>query len=200
MTRPELTLVRHGETEWSRAGLHTGRTDVALTDLGRRQAEALGAMLEGAHFSRVLSSPLSRAKETMEIAGRSAGALTVPDLVEWDYGAFEGRSTAEAREEIPGWSVWTHPIPGGESVEDVGTRLDRVIAQVEAVPGHVLVFGHGHALRVLAARWIGLPPGAGQSLALATATVSTLGWERETRVIRQWNEACHLRPREEPIP
>lgn len=199
MSRPEVTLVRHGQTEWSRDGLHTGRTDVPLTGLGRRQAEALGAMLGDTHFPRVLSSPLSRARETMEIAGRSDGAAITADLMEWDYGVYEGRRTLDVRVEIPDWSVWTHPVEDGESVEEVGTRLDRVISGLEDTDGPVLIFGHGHSLRILAARWIGLPAATGRSLALETATVSTLGWERETRVLRHWNEACHLRVLE-PIP
>lgn len=190
--RHEVVLVRHGQTEWSASGRHTGRTDVPLTELGLRQAEALGAMLGGVEFARVLSSPLARAWETMKRAGFPGGTAT-PDLMEWDYGIYEGRTTKDIREEIPGWSVWTHPILDGESVDEVGARVDRVIASTADANGPVAIFAHGHSLRILAARWIGLPARAGRNLRLDTATVSTLGWERENPVIRQWNEACHLR-------
>ena len=188
----ELTLVRHGQTEWSVTGKHTGRTDIPLTDLGRRQADALGEMLAGDEFDLVFSSPLARAWETMAGAGFGDAGVAKDDLLEWDYGEYEGRTTAEIREEIPEWSVWTHPIGGGERVEDLGRRADRVVALALEGDGPVLVFAHGHILRVLAARWIGLPPADGRLLKLDTATVSTVGWERENRVIRTWNIACHL--------
>lgn len=190
--RFELTLVRHGQTEWSVAGKHTGRTDIPLTDLGRRQAGALGEMLAGDEFALVLSSPLARAWETMTGAGFDGAGVAKNDLLEWDYGEYEGRTTAEIREEIPEWSVWTHPIGGGEKVEDLGQRADSVIALALEQDAPVVVFAHGHILRVLAARWIGLPPAGGRLLRLDTATVSTMGWERENRVIRTWNIACHL--------
>lgn len=190
--RHDVVLVRHGQTEWSATGKHTGRTDVPLTEFGRRQAEALGAMLGGADFARVLSSPLTRAWETMERAGYAGGTAT-DDLMEWDYGIFEGRSTPDIRDEIPDWSVWVNPIVGGESVEEVGERADRVIADVLEADGPIAIFAHGHVLRILAARWIGLPAVVGANLRLDAATVSTLGWERESRVIRHWNESCHLR-------
>ncbi len=193
MSGHDVTLVRHGQTEWSADGLHTGRTDVPLTDLGIRQASALGGMLDGVDYAYVYSSPLSRAWRTMELAGRDAGAEAREELVEWDYGVYEGTRTVDVREEIPGWSVWTHPIEGGESVEEVGTRADRVIADLVTADGPGLVFAHGHMLRILAARWMGLPAVHGQLFGLDTATISTLGWERETRVIRHWNEECHLR-------
>ena len=196
--RHEVVLVRHGQTEWSAAGRHTGRSDVPLTELGRRQAEALGAMLDGADFARVLSSPLTRAWETMERAGYSSGTAT-DDLMEWDYGIYEGRRTVDIREEIPDWSVWVDPIVGGESVDEVGERAGRVIADVLEADGPIAMFGHGHALRILAARWMGLPAVVGANLRLDTATVSTLGWERENRVIRHWNEVCHLRSMD-PVP
>jgi len=190
--RHEVILVRHGQTEWSLSGRHAGRTDVPLTGLGLRQADALGAMLGGAEFARVLSSPLSRAWETMERAGHGGGTAC-DDLMEWDYGIYEGRRTDDIREEIPEWSVWKDPIFDGESVTEVGNRADRVIDEVVDADGPVVLFAHGHLLRVLAARWIDLPPAAGRNLRLDTATISTLGWERENRVILQWNEACHLR-------
>ncbi|HUU60833.1 MAG TPA: histidine phosphatase family protein [Acidimicrobiia bacterium] len=193
MSEHEMVLVRHGQTEWSAEGRHTGRTDVPLTNLGRRQADALGEMLGGAHFAAVLSSPLSRAWETMERAGYAADGVASEELLEWDYGVYEGRRTADIRLEVPGWSVWTHEIVGGESVEQVGERADRAIARALAADGPVVIFAHGHILRIIAARWMGLPAVTGRALCLDTATVSTLGWERENRVIRYWNEACHLR-------
>jgi probable phosphoglycerate mutase len=192
-TRPsQVVLVRHGETDWSRTGRHTGWTDVPLTDDGRRQARAIARKLAGRQFERVLSSPLSRALETCRLAGYGGDVVVDPDLREWDYGAYEGRTSAEIRESIPGWSVWTHPIADGESIDDVGRRADRVIARLRDVDGSVAVFAHGHVLRILAARWLSLPPVTGRSFALATATVSALGWERENPVVLAWNEACHL--------
>jgi len=195
----EIVLVRHGETEWSRSGLHTGRTDIALTELGRRQADQLAAKLAGRTFELAMTSPLQRALETCERADLGVRAELSDDLLEWDYGVYEGRSTAQARVECPGWSVWTHPIVGGEPVEEVGRRADSVIERATGVDGGVVLFAHGHFLRILAARWIGLPADAGSRLTLDTATVSTLGFEREHRVIRHWNEGCHLRG-VEPMP
>jgi probable phosphoglycerate mutase len=189
----EVMLVRHGQTEWSVSGKHTGRTDIPLTDLGRRQADALGEILGGTELALVLCSPLIRAWETMERAGYATEGVATDDLLEWDYGAYEGRRTADIRTEIPGWSVWTHPIVDGESVDEVGARADRAIARALSVDGPVAMFAHGHVLRILAARWMGLPAVTGRNLRLDTATVSTLGWERENRVLRHWNEACHLR-------
>jgi probable phosphoglycerate mutase len=195
-TAPEpeqhIWLVRHGETEWARLGRHTGRTDVPLTESGREQAHALGRRLAGAHFGLVLTSPLSRAEETARLAGFEGVAVVESDLREWDYGALEGRLTAEIREDYPGWSIWTGPWPDGETVEEVGARADRVLARIRATDGDVLVFSHGHLLRVLAARWLGLPPTSGALFALGTATVSVLGWDRENPVIETWNEDCHL--------
>ena len=192
MTERELVLVRHGQTEWSATGQHTGRTDIPLTELGRRQAAALGGMLSGIPFVLVLSSPLRRAWETMELAGYASSAVATDDLMEWDYGAYEGRRADEIRAQIPDWSVWTHPIIGGETIEQVAARADRAIAQAFAVDEPVAIFAHGHLLRVLAARWIGLPAEKGRHFRLDTATVSVLGWERGNRVIVRWNEACHL--------
>ena len=186
-SRTRLVLVRHGETEWSRSGRHTGRTDIPLTDRGREQAERLGQALRGRTFSRVLSSPLERALETCRLAGFGDRAELDDDLREWDYGVYEGRTRLEIAAEIPGWSVWTHPIVGGESLVDLGRRADRVIEATLPVGGDVLVFAHGHILRVLAASWIEQPPLLGSRLALATATLSELGWEHDTRVIEGWN-------------
>jgi broad specificity phosphatase PhoE len=185
-------LVRHGETEWARLGRHTGRTDVPLTETGREQARALGRRLAGTHFGLVLTSPLSRAAETARLAGFEGVALVEPDLREWDYGALEGRLTAEIREDYPGWSIWTGPWPEGETIEEVGARADRVLAGLRDADGDVLIFSHGHLLRVLAARWLGLPPASGSLFALGTATVSILGSDRENAVIESWNEDCHL--------
>jgi broad specificity phosphatase PhoE len=183
---PEIILVRHGETEWSRAGKHTGRTDVPLTDEGRDEASALGASLRGRHFALALTSPLSRAVESCRLAGLGEVAQERVDLMEWDYGAYEGRTTTEIREERPDWTLWREGVPGGESAADVGARADRVIAELRAA-GDAAVFAHGHLLRVLAARWLGLEPEGGRFFALDTATISALGYERETEVIRLWN-------------
>jgi broad specificity phosphatase PhoE len=183
----EVVLVRHGETEWSRAGKHTGRTDVPLTDEGREQATALGAALRDRGFALVLTSPLSRAAETCRLAGLGDVAQERADLREWDYGAFEGRTTAEIREERPGWTLWRDGVPGGETAADVGARADRVIAELRDAEGDAVVFAHGHLLRVLAARWLRLEPAHGRLFALDTATLSVLGYERETPVVRLWN-------------
>jgi len=183
----EVLLARHGETEWSRTLRHTGRTDVPLTGEGRRQAEALRPVLDRRDLSRVLSSPLSRAADTCRLAGLGDRAELREDLVEWDYGDYEGRTTADIRTERPGWQVWRDGCPGGETIEQLGVRADSVVADLRGTDGAVAVFAHGHVLRVLAARWMGLPAVAGALLALSTATVSVLGWERETAVVRQWN-------------
>ena len=188
--RPRAVLVRHGETEWSAGGRHTGRTDVPLTEAGRVAAVRLGACLVGWDFAAVLVSPMWRARQTCELAGFGDRAEVRDDLREWDYGAYEGRRTVEIRAERPGWSIWRDGVPGGETVEQVGRRADRVIAEVRASSGDVILFGHGHLLRILAARWLGLPPARGRSLALGTATMSVLGWERENRVIEGWNATC----------
>jgi broad specificity phosphatase PhoE len=189
-------LVRHGETEWARLGRHTGRTDIALTDKGREQARALGQRLSGHQFGLVLASPLSRAAETAALSGFAEVAIADPDLQEWDYGDHEGRTTAEIRIDHPGWTIWQGPWPGGESADQVGARADRVVARLRAADydGDALVFAHGHLLRVLAARWIGLPPQSGGLFELATATLSIVGWDREAPSIELWNEASHLGP------
>ena len=188
--RHDVWLVRHGETEWARLGRHTGRTDIPLTDTGRDQARALGRRLAGHAFDLVLTSPLARASETAALAGFAETARPDPDLREWDYGAFEGRLTDDIRVDHPGWTIWRGPWPGGETIDEVSARADRVVARVRAADGDVLVFAHGHLLRVLAARWLDLAPTAGGLLALGTATVSVLGWDREAAVIETWNEAC----------
>jgi broad specificity phosphatase PhoE len=188
--RPTVWLVRHGETEWAALGRHTGRTDVPLTEIGREQARTLGRRLDVHAFELVMTSPLSRASETAALAGFGAVAVTDPDLREWDYGALEGRLTAEIRADYPGWTIWRGPWPGGETIDEVAARADRVVAQIRAAQGDVLVFAHGHLLRVLAARWLGLPPTSGGMFALGTATISILGWEHDAPVVETWNEAC----------
>ena len=182
-----LVLARHGETEWSQAGRHTGRTDIPLTAAGREQALRLGGLLAGRSFSRVLSSPLSRATETARLAGFGDRLELDDDLREWDYGIYEGRTRVDIAREIPGWTVWSHPILGGESLDELGARADRVIAALLPIGGDVLLFSHGHFLRVLGTRWIQAPPVSGSRLELWTATVSELGWEHDRRVIEVWN-------------
>ena len=188
--RPRAWLVRHGETEWARDGRHTSRTDVPLTELGRSQAVAAGRKLAGAAFAEVLSSPRARALDTARIAGFGARVAIDADLVEWDYGTDEGLTTPEIRTDRPGWTIWGEGPRGGETIEAVAARADRVIARVRAASGDVLLFAHGHLLRVLAARWLDLAPVDGRLFALSTATVSVLGWEREQSVLLRWNEAC----------
>jgi probable phosphoglycerate mutase len=184
----EVVLVRHGETEWTRTRQHTGRTDLPLTEEGREQARLVGEALRGRTFGRVLTSPLRRAHETAKLAGFGAAAQAREDLGEWDYGEYEGRTTKEIRSERPDWSLWRDGAPGGESPADVGRRADRVVEEIRAAGVDTLVFGHGHQLRVLAARWLGLEPAEGRLFALDTGTLSALGYERETPVIRRWNE------------
>lgn len=185
---PRLFLVRHGQTDWSSSGRHTGRTDVPLDPEGRTQAEAVGRALEGEPFSLVLTSPLSRARETCRLAGFGDRAIVTDDLSEWDYGQCEGRTTEEIRREDPGWTLWTHGVVGGETAADVGRRADRIVERARSATGDVLCFAHGHLLRVLASRWVGLPPIGGRCLALSAGSLGVLGWEREAPVIVRWNE------------
>jgi probable phosphoglycerate mutase len=193
---PEIVLVRHGETEWSRAGRHTGRTDLPLTPAGRRQAELLAGRLAGRSFARVLASPLRRALDTCRLAGLDGAVEVRGEIVEWDYGAYEGRTTADIRAERPGWSLWRDGAPAGETAAEVGARVDPVVAELRSAGRDAAVFAHGHVLRVAAARWLGLPAAEGRLFALATATLSVLGWERETPVVVGWNQSCGAEPQE----
>jgi probable phosphoglycerate mutase len=190
--RSRLWLVRHGATEWSQSGRHTGSTDIPLTDAGREHARALGRRLAGRHFALVLTSPLERARETCRITGLDTIARVEPDLREWDYGEYEGRTTDEIRRHDPGWTIWTGSVPSGETIDEVAARARRVIDEVARVDGDVALFAHGHILRVLTACWLGLPPEAGRLFALDTASLSMLGHEHETRVISSWNEDATL--------
>lgn len=186
MSAPELWLVRHGPTEWSRDGRHTSHTDLPLLPGSEDDARALAPRLAGLDPVLVLTSPRERARRTAELAG-FPDAEVDDDLVEWGYGGHEGLTTATIRETVPGWTVWTHPSPGGETAEEVGARLDRVVGRAHGAEGPVLVFGHGHALRALAARWVGLPASEGRLWRLDTATVSVLGQERDQPVVLRWN-------------
>ena len=186
-----LVLIRHGETAWSLSGQHTGTTDIALTDTGRRQAEALAAKLAGRVWAEVRTSPMLRARTTAELA-RLGGAAVDSDLTEWDYGSVEGRTTADLRRTVPGWSIWRDGPPGGETVGQVGTRARSLLAGVAPAVetgGDVALVGHGHMFRILAATWLGLPADAGRLFALDPASISVLGHEREQRVIESWNDA-----------
>ncbi len=183
----ELWLIRHGETEWSRSGAHTSRTDLPLTDNGREKAAAIGRYLAGRPFALVLTSPMLRARDTCRLAGLGDTAEIDPNLREWDYGDYEGLTTPQIQEERPGWSLWRDGTPNGESIERAAARAQAVIARGLDAPGDVALFAHGHILRILASCWLGLPPNCGRLFALSTATVSTLGYERETRVITSWN-------------
>lgn len=185
--RPGAVLVRHGQTEWSRTGRHTGRTDVPLDDHGRSQAEAVGEVLAAEEFRSVLSSPLSRALDTCKLAGYGAVAEVDADLAEWDYGGYEGRTSADIRSEVGGWSLWNDGVPGGETIGEVSERALRVVKRIEQSPGETLIFAHGHLLRVLAAVWAGLAPEDGRRLVLAAGSVSRLGWEHGLRALTAWN-------------
>ena len=185
--RAQQWLVRHGETQWSLSGQHTGRTDIPLTEKGEQQAIQIGRFLKDRNFAVVLTSPLLRARETCRLAGFGETAKPDPNLQEWDYGEYEGRTTSEIRKVRPGWSLWKDGVPGGENIEQVAARAQAVIDEVVASPGDVLLFAHGHILRVLTCCWLGLPPENGRLFALLTGAVSTLGYEHETHVITRLN-------------
>jgi probable phosphoglycerate mutase len=190
---PAVYLARHGETAWSLSGQHTGLTDLPLTERGERNARRLGERLRGMAFARVFTSPLQRAARTCALAGFGDRAEVVPDLVEWNYGAYEGKRTAEIHQERPDWNLFRDGCPGGESIAEVGARADRVIARLRTLEGDVLLFSSGHFLRVLAARWLGVDPSAGRFFVLSTATLSILGYEHNKAepAIRLWNDGRH---------
>ena len=185
-----IHLIRHGETEWSLTGQHTGRTDLPLTPRGEEKARQLGKQLQGIQFARVFTSPRQRAKRTGELAGLSAAAEVEPDLAEWEYGDYEGQRTADIRKTRPDWNIFEHGCPGGEMPEQISARADRLIARLRGIEGNVALFSHGHFGRVLAVRWIGLPVLDGQRLTLDTASVSILSFEHDradSPVIALWN-------------
>jgi broad specificity phosphatase PhoE len=186
----QIVLVRHGRTEWSATGRHTGRTDVPLDEVGRAEAKAVADRLSGLHIDRVLSSPLSRALDTARLGGYGDRVDVRDELVEWDYGDFEGHTTTEIRLGTPGWTIWDGPVPGGETPAQVGARVDRVLDEIANSALTIAVFAHGHVLRVMGARWLALPPEHGRLFRLDTATVSILGYEREQRVVQTWNQSC----------
>jgi broad specificity phosphatase PhoE len=185
----KLWLIRHGETEWSLSGAHTSRTDIPLTERGKQRAAKIRDYLAQRKFTLVLNSPLQRARETCRIAGYADVAQTEENLREWDYGIFEGRTTADIRKDQPDWSIWDSPVPEGEPVEHVAARAQKVIDRALEAGGDVALFAHAHILRILAATWLGLEPRGGRLFALGTGSVSTLGYERETRVISTWNRS-----------
>jgi broad specificity phosphatase PhoE len=185
---PRIWLVRHAETEWSRSGRHTGRTDIPLTDAGRDHARTLGARLGGTEFAAVLSSPLSRARETAELAGFGDPVQLRDDLLEWDYGDYEGLTTPKIRESDADWDLWRDGAPGGESAVQVQDRVDRLVAEVLEIDGPAVLFAHGHVLRAFGARWIEQPVAVGGRLGLGTGAICVLGFEREVRVVWRWNE------------
>ena len=190
---PEVYLARHGETEWSLNGRHTGLTDIPLTGRGERIAASLGERLAGVEFTEVITSPLQRAGRTCDLAGFEGRARVDPDLVEWDYGDFEGLTTPEIRQDHPGWFLFRDGSPGGESVEQVGMRADRMIAHLRGIEGRVILFTHGHFGRVVVARWLGLPPGDARHFLFGTAALGILGYEHnpEEPVVRLWNDDRH---------
>jgi broad specificity phosphatase PhoE len=187
VARPLLYLVRHGETEWSRDHKHTSYTDVALTPTGVEQSKDVGRLLSGLEFGLVMASPMQRALRTCELAGLRDAAEITDDLVEWNYGDYEGRTTVEIRREVPDWTIWTHGAPNGEKADQVRARVDGVIARAAEARGDVVIFSHGHLLRALTARWVGLEVSEGARFRLETATLSILGYEREVRAIQSWN-------------
>jgi broad specificity phosphatase PhoE len=182
-----IYLIRHGETEWARDGRHTGRTDIALTDTGREQAGFLLPIFDEIKFARILSSPLQRALETAKLAGLSSRVELDKELLEWDYGDYEGLTTQQIRDQVSGWSIWTHPCPNGETIDQITRRADRVVATLRSSAGNIAIFSHGHFLRVLVSRWIGLSADHGSRFLLGTSTLSILGYENELPVIKTWN-------------
>jgi broad specificity phosphatase PhoE len=186
-TNNHLWLIRHGETLWSLSGQHTGKTEMELTPTGQAMAKDIGRELAGRQFSLILTSPRVRARETCRLAGYGAAAISEDNLQEWDYGAYEGRTSVDIKKEIPGWSLWRDGVRDGETLASVGARADRVIRRAIDCAGEVALFAHGHILRVLAARWLGLPPDGGRYFALDAGSVSILGYEHQRPVISRWN-------------
>ena len=193
-TLPKVYLARHGETAWSLSGQHTSRTDIPLTERGERNARSLGERLKAHGFVRVMTSPLQRARRTAELAGFGGALETDPDLVEWDYGHYEGLRTEDIQKERPGWNLFRDGCPHGESFEAVRERADRVVGRLRAIPGDALVFAHGHILRILAARWLGLPVSGGKYFLLAAGSISILSYDhdRNEPAIRLWNDDRHV--------
>jgi broad specificity phosphatase PhoE len=191
---PIVVIARHGETEWSRSGRHTGRSDIPLTAAGQLEAAALKERLAGRRFALILSSPLSRAWDTCRLAGFGAAAERTDDLLEWDYGAYEGRTKLEIQREVPGWSIWSDGVPGGERLEEVAARANRVIARSIEARGDVLLFAHGHVLRILSAGWLGLPAPQAHRFPLGTGSTGVLGFDGESRVLKAWNHAGFADP------
>lgn len=182
-----LFVIRHGATEWSRSGQHTGHTDIPLLPEGESQARATGELLADHEFALVLTSPLQRARRTCELVGLADQAEVEPNLIEWDYGDYEGITSAQIHQTVPGWTVWTGAVPGGETIDQVAARADAVIERALATDGDTIVFAHGHILRLLTARWCELEPAEGRRFVLDPATLCVLGWEHESKVILQWN-------------
>ena len=182
-----IYLIRHGETEWAKNGRHTGRTDIGLTDTGREHAGFLLPIFDEVKFTRILSSPLQRALETAKLAGLTSRVESDKELLEWDYGDYEGLTTQQIRDRVPGWSIWTHPCPNGETIDQISQRAGRVVATLRSIAGNVAIFSHGHFLRVLVSRWIGLSADHGSRFLLGTSTLSILGYENELPVIKTWN-------------
>jgi probable phosphoglycerate mutase len=193
MPRGEVVLIRHGETEWSLSGQHTGTTDIPLTEHGRDEARRLRPLLAASDYALVLSSPLGRARATCELAGLGHRMQIDPDLIEWDYGDYEGLTPSEIERTAPGWTIFTDGCPGGETPEQIGARVDRVMCKVRGQAGRVALFAHGHVFRVLAARWIGLPPSEGRHFMLDTSTVSVLSYYHGTPALKRWNASITLR-------
>ncbi|ADO75383.1 histidine phosphatase family protein [Stigmatella aurantiaca] len=189
----QIVLVRHGETAWSRSGQHTGRTDIPLLEEGKRMGAALSAPLKAWRFDAVWTSPLSRARETCALAGYGGAAKLRPELMEWDYGAYEGKTAVEIRSQLPDWTLWRDGVPQGETADQVRARVDPLIAEARQAGGHVLLFSHGHLLRVFAARWLDLPLTDGRLFTLGTASISVLGWDGNQPVLVSWNDTTHLR-------
>jgi probable phosphoglycerate mutase len=191
---PEVFLARHGETEWSVSGQHTGRTDIPLTERGEQNARRLGERLAGMTFARVFVSPMQRALRTSALAGFGDRGEVEPDLREWDYGRYEGMRTVDIRKERPDWLLFRDGCPEGESVDEIGARADRLVARLRPIEGRLLLFGHAHIFRVLTARWLGLPPGDARHFVLGTASLSVLGYEhnRDEPAIRLWNDVGHM--------